>query len=213
MDRVGLVGAGNNIVSVKARGAYKRRDHLKTPDSQFIAATINRLFVVPKHIWSKVNDVANYTNANPVSSGPFNRITRFTSQDYVFSKNTSYWQKGKPKIRCLEYVQASSNDAALALIQKGQVDWTHNFVPNVEKAYDREGQEALPRVLLRRRRTRSRSSSTRRSTRTASPRSARRSASRSTARRCRSSASTATRLRPTHRPQRALPELGHRTPR
>ena len=33
-------------------------------------------------------------------------------------------------------MQASSNDAALALIQSGQVDWTHNFVPNVEKAYE-----------------------------------------------------------------------------
>ena len=32
-------------------------------------------------------------------------------------------------------MQASSNDAALALIQSGQVDWTHNFVPNVAKAY------------------------------------------------------------------------------
>ena len=41
-----------------------------------------------------------------------------------------------PKIGCLEYVQAASNDAALALIQSGQVDWTHNFVPNVEKAYE-----------------------------------------------------------------------------
>jgi len=135
MDRVGLVGAGNSIVSVKARGAYKVVISLKTPDSQFIAATVNRQFVVPKHIWSKVGDVANFTNSKPVSSGPFNRITRFTSQDYVFGKNPNYWQKGKPKIRCLEYVQASSNDAALALIQSGQVDWTHNFVPNVEKAY------------------------------------------------------------------------------
>jgi peptide/nickel transport system substrate-binding protein len=32
-------------------------------------------------------------------------------------------------------VQAASNDAALLLIQSGQVDWTHNFVPNVESAY------------------------------------------------------------------------------
>jgi peptide/nickel transport system substrate-binding protein len=106
MDRVGLVGAGNNIVSVKARGAYKVAITLKTPDSQFIAATINRQFVVPQHIWSKIGDVANFTNAKPVSSGPFNVITRFTSQDYVFGKNPRYWQKGKPKIRCLEYVQA-----------------------------------------------------------------------------------------------------------
>jgi peptide/nickel transport system substrate-binding protein len=135
MDRVGLTGAGNNIVSVKARGAYKVVVRLKTPDSQFISATINRLFIVPRHVWSKVNDVANFNNTRPVGSGPFNVITRFTSQDYVFSKNPHYWQKGKPKIACLEYVQASSNDAALALIQSGQVDWTHNFVPNVERAY------------------------------------------------------------------------------
>ena len=135
MDRVGLVGAGNNIASVAARGKYRVVIRLKTPDSQFISATVNRVFVVPKHVWAKVGDVANFTNSKPVTSGPFNVITRFTSQDYVFGKNPHYWQKGKPKIRCLEYVQASSNDSALALIQSGQVDWTHNFVPNVDKAY------------------------------------------------------------------------------
>ena len=42
---------------------------------------------------------------------------------------------GTLKIPCVEYVQATSNDAALLLIQSGQVDWTHNFVPNVAQAY------------------------------------------------------------------------------
>jgi peptide/nickel transport system substrate-binding protein len=135
MDRVGLVGKDNNIASVRAKGAYKVVIRLKTPDSQFISATVNRQFVVPRHVWSKVKNVANFFNTRPVGSGPFNVITRFTSQDYVFGKNPRYWQKGMPKIPCLEYVQASSNDGALALIQSGQVDWTHNFVPNVEKAY------------------------------------------------------------------------------
>jgi peptide/nickel transport system substrate-binding protein len=135
MDRVGLIGAGNEIVSVKARGSYTVLITLRTPDSQFIPALLNRQFIVPKHIWSKVGDVSNYTNSKPVGSGPFNRIGRFTTQDYVFEKNPHYWRKGMPKIACLEYVQAASNDAALALIQSGQVDWTHNFVPNVEKAY------------------------------------------------------------------------------
>ena len=135
MDRIGLTGADNNIASIRARGAYTVVLNLKTPDSQFISSILNRQFVVPKHIWSKVSDPANFTNSKPVSSGPFNRITRFTTQDYVFGKNARYWQKGKPRISCLEYVQAASNDAALALIQSGQVDWTHNFVPNVEKAY------------------------------------------------------------------------------
>src|SRR5439155_24570254 len=43
MDRVGLVGAGNNIASVAARGKYKVVIRLKTPDSQFISATVNRV--------------------------------------------------------------------------------------------------------------------------------------------------------------------------
>jgi peptide/nickel transport system substrate-binding protein len=98
MDRIGLTGPGNEIVSVKARARYKVVIKLKAPDSQFIAATMNRVFIVPKHVWSKVNKVATFFNSRPVGSGPFNRITRFTAQDYVLSKNPHYWQQGKPKI-------------------------------------------------------------------------------------------------------------------
>src|SRR4051812_26402946 len=135
MDVVGLTRPETNIASVKAKGAYSVVVNLKTPDSQFIAATLNGAFVIPRHIWSKVADPATFTNPNPVGSGPFTRITRFTTQDYVLSKNPKYWQAGKPLINCLEYVQASSNDAALALTQSGAVDWTHNFIPGVDKAY------------------------------------------------------------------------------
>jgi peptide/nickel transport system substrate-binding protein len=135
LDRIGLTGADNNIVSISAKGRYGVAIKLKSPDSQFIAATLNRQFIVPKHVWSKVADPTQYTNSHPVGSGPFDVIKRFTTQDYVFGANPHYWKKNAPRIGCLEYVQASSNDAALALIVSGQVDWTHNFVPNVQKAY------------------------------------------------------------------------------
>jgi peptide/nickel transport system substrate-binding protein len=135
MDIVGFTRPETNIASVKAKGTYAVVINLKTPDSQFIAATLNGAIVIPRHIWSKVANPETFTNPNPVGSGPFTRITRFTTQDFVLSKNLHYWQAGKPLIGCLEYVQASSNDSALALAQNGQVDWTHNFVPNVDKAY------------------------------------------------------------------------------
>jgi peptide/nickel transport system substrate-binding protein len=135
MDILGIARAETNVASVKAKGAHAVAINLKTPDSQFVASTLNGVIVIPQHIWSKVADPATFTNAAPVGSGPFTRITRFTTQDYVLSKNPHYWQAGKPLIGCLEYVQAASNDAALALIQSGQVDWSHNFVPNVDKAY------------------------------------------------------------------------------
>ena len=135
MDMIGLTLPDTNIVSIKASGPYKVVIKLKTVDSQFIPAVLNAQFVVPKHIWSSVSDAATFTNPNPVGSGPFAKVGRFTTQDYVFNKNPKYWLKGSPKIPCLEYVQASSNDAALLQIQKGDVDWTHNFVPNVAQAY------------------------------------------------------------------------------
>jgi len=135
MDLLGFTRPDTNVASVQTRGTYRVAINLKTPDSQFISSVLNAVMVVPRHIWSHVADPATFTNPKPVGSGPFTRITRFTTQDYVFSKNPNYWQHGKPLISCLEYVQASSNDSALALIQSGQVDWTHNFVPNVEKAY------------------------------------------------------------------------------
>jgi peptide/nickel transport system substrate-binding protein len=136
MDLLGYTRPDTNVASVRARGTYAVVINLKTPDSQFIASTLNGVIVLPRHIWSHVKDAATWTNPNPVGSGPFTQITRFTTQDYVFGKNPHYWQSGKPLIPCLEYVQAASNDAALALIQSGQVDWSHNFVPNVEKAYE-----------------------------------------------------------------------------
>ena len=35
----------------------------------------------------------------------------------------------------MERIAAASNDAALLQIVNGEADWTHNFVPNVESAY------------------------------------------------------------------------------
>jgi peptide/nickel transport system substrate-binding protein len=135
MDMIGLTGADNNVLSIRSSGAYKVVIKLKAVDSQFIAAILNLQFIVPKHIWSGVSDAATFTNSTPVGSGPFASLGRFTTQDYVFNKNKHYWLKGSPKIPCLEYTSAASNDAALLQIQSGQVDWTHNFVPDVQHAY------------------------------------------------------------------------------
>jgi peptide/nickel transport system substrate-binding protein len=136
MDIIGLTRPGTNIVSVKRAGPNGVAITLKTPDSQFIAANLNLQFVVPQHVWSKVKKVATFTNPNPVGSGPFDQIGRLTNQDIVFNKNPTYWLTGAPKIPCLEYLETASNDAALLAIQSGQVDWTHNFVPNVASAYE-----------------------------------------------------------------------------
>jgi peptide/nickel transport system substrate-binding protein len=135
MDIIGMFREGTNIASVRQQGTYRVLIKLKDKDSQFVGVNLNGVFVVPKHVFSKVADINKWTNPNPVGSGPYVRVSRFNAQDYVLEKNPRYWQPGKPKFACLEYIQATSNDAALLQIVSGQADWTHNFVPNVEKAY------------------------------------------------------------------------------
>ena len=135
MDMLGMFRKDTNVASVRQQGSHRVVIRLKTKDSQFVSVNLNGIFVVPKHIFSKVADIDKFVNSNPVGSGPFVRVSRFNAQDYVLERNARYWQKGKPKFACLEYIQATSNDAALLQIVSGKADWTHNFVPNVEKAY------------------------------------------------------------------------------
>ena len=135
MDILGMFRKDTNVASVRQKGTYGVVIRLKTKDSQFISVNLNGIFVVPKHIFSRVQDIDKFTNSNPVGSGPFVRVSRFNAQDYVLEKNPNYWKKGTPRFACLEYIQATSNDAALLQIVSGKADWTHNFVPNVEKSY------------------------------------------------------------------------------
>jgi peptide/nickel transport system substrate-binding protein len=135
MDRIALTADNSNIASVRVTGKNKVAIRFKRVDSTFVGSILSTVFIVPQHIWSKVKNVADFTNPNPVGSGPFNRITRFTSQDYVLSKNPRYWKQGVPKVACIERMFAAGNDAALLQIVNGEADWTHNFVPNVERAY------------------------------------------------------------------------------
>jgi len=134
-DRIGLTAATTNIKSVTVTGSRSVAIKFKDVDSTFVGSQLANVPIVPQAIWSKVKDIPNFTNPSPVGSGPFNRITRFNGQDYVLGKNPNYYMAGLPKVPCIERIAASSNDAALLQIVNGDADWTHNFVPNVESAY------------------------------------------------------------------------------
>jgi peptide/nickel transport system substrate-binding protein len=137
MDRVGLTAKDREISSIRTTGKNKVTIKLKATDSTFIGSQLNNVFVVPQHIFAAhTGDIDKWTNPNPVGSGPFTKVTRFNGQDYVLGKNPNYWMKGAPKVSCFERIAATSNDAALVQIVSGQADWSHNFVPNVETAYE-----------------------------------------------------------------------------
>ena len=67
-------------------------------------------YIVPKHIWSKLEDPLNFSNENPVGTGPYTEILRFNSQVWELGKNQNYWQLGKPHVEKLTFPTFSSNE-------------------------------------------------------------------------------------------------------
>jgi peptide/nickel transport system substrate-binding protein len=92
-------------------------------------------FIVPQHIWKDVPDPLTWTNDNPVATGPFTQVTKFDSQIYILEKNPYYWQPGKPAFQGIRYPAFADNDAANLALANGELDWTGNFVPDIEKTY------------------------------------------------------------------------------
>ncbi len=76
-----------------------------------------------------------WTNDNPVATGPFTEVTKFEAQIYVLEKNPYYWQAGKPYFQGIRYPAFADNDAANLALAKGELDWTGNFVPDIENTF------------------------------------------------------------------------------
>jgi peptide/nickel transport system substrate-binding protein len=90
-------------------------------------------YIVPAHHFAK-SDPAKYTNANPVTSGPF-ELDSFSPQVFTFKRNPYWFQKGKPYVDGLRFPAYSSNDSANLAIINGDIDWAGTFIPNARQAY------------------------------------------------------------------------------
>lgn len=124
-----------NIASIKAKGPYEVAVSFKKKDVTVASTYVSNIWIIPQHIWSKQADPTKWTNPNPVGTGPFTVIKRFGGQDYIMGKNPHYWMKGAPHVSCIERVYSSGNDASELMMVHGDIDWTGNFVPNVQKVY------------------------------------------------------------------------------
>jgi peptide/nickel transport system substrate-binding protein len=90
--------------------------------------------IVPESIWSKVSNPATYADANPVGTGPY-MLSSFTPQGFTLKKNPNYWQPSKVKILNVYFPVYTSNTGALNALFGGQIDWTGNFIPGLQKDF------------------------------------------------------------------------------
>jgi len=114
--------SGNNVIINFPTAQYT--------NLQSIAGTA----IVPKHIWSSVSNPATYADANPVGTGPF-KLGSFTPQGFTLVKNTSYWQAAQVQVPKVFFPVYTSNTGALSALFAGQIDWTGNFIPGLQKSF------------------------------------------------------------------------------
>ena len=120
---------------------------VSAPDAGTVKVTLNKPFypmlwylggqtyILPKHVWSSVQgDGSQYADPNPVGTGPY-VVKSFTPQLVVLSKNPKFWQPGKPEVTELKIPSYNSNTSAELALQKGQIDWTNLYIPDIQKTY------------------------------------------------------------------------------
>ncbi len=132
---IDLTGIGAAVKNVNAPDANTVIVKLSKPFNPIVWILGGQVFILPKHTWSSVKgDPSQYADAHPVGTGPY-IVKSFTPQLVDLVKNPKFWQPGKPQVDEVKIPAYSSNDSAQLALQKGQIDWTNLFVPNLDKTY------------------------------------------------------------------------------
>jgi peptide/nickel transport system substrate-binding protein len=90
--------------------------------------------IVPKAIWSTAGNPATYTDASPVGTGPY-MLSSFTPQGIILKKNPYYWQAADVQVPAVDFPVYTSNTGAFSALFAGQIDWTGNFIPGLQKDF------------------------------------------------------------------------------
>jgi peptide/nickel transport system substrate-binding protein len=90
--------------------------------------------IVPQHAWSNVSDPVKYDDKKPVGTGPFT-VGQCTPQAITYTRNTNYWQKGKPLVDKVVYPAFTDNQPANLYLSQGKADWGGQFIPNIDSYY------------------------------------------------------------------------------
>ena len=126
-------GVWSFLDRVEATGDHALTFHLARPQAPGMGDLLH-LPIVPEHAWREVKDPVSFSNPEPVASGPYTEIGRFTSQSWTLLPNENWWG-GKPGLSQIRFPALSSNDQVTLALIEGVVDWAGAFVPAVDRTY------------------------------------------------------------------------------
>src|ERR1700729_3072330 len=94
---------------------------------------IGQVYIVPQHIWSKVNPVT-FADPSPVGTGPY-MLDKFSPQGFTLKENPYYWDKSAVRVPEISYPAYSANFNIVNPLAQGQIDLAGNDIANVQNVY------------------------------------------------------------------------------
>jgi len=94
----------------------------------------DQVFILPESIWSSVKNPVTYADSSPVGTGPY-MVKACNGENVTYTANPTYWQRGLPKVKTLEYPAFTSNTPANEELATGQAQLGAQFIPNIKAFY------------------------------------------------------------------------------
>lgn len=115
------------------------------PHKAMVENYISTIRIVPKHIWREIErrdgSVTKEPNMQPIASGPY-KVIHYDTQQIICERDDNYWGipiYGKPAPRYIVHPIFKSNDAGNLAFERGQVDLSQQFAPEIWKMWEEKG--------------------------------------------------------------------------
>jgi peptide/nickel transport system substrate-binding protein len=131
---------GGPLKSVTPMGTNQVVFTFNAPAQTYFYYVADQTPIVPKHIWSTLNQKSlhTYADSKPVGTGPY-EVSNCSPQNIKYLRNPSYWKSTAshpvPMIKEIDYPAFLSNTPANLFLSQGQAQWGGQYVPNIKSFY------------------------------------------------------------------------------
>jgi peptide/nickel transport system substrate-binding protein len=131
---------GGPLTSVAQKGSDQVVFNFKKAAQPYYYFVSDLTPIVPKHIWSTLNQSSlhTYKDTSPVGTGPF-KVAGCAPQNIKYTRNPTYWQSTSshpvPAVKEVDYPAFLSNTPANLYLSQGNAQWGGQYVPNIHSFY------------------------------------------------------------------------------
>ncbi len=123
------------LVSVEAADDTHVTFKFKDPLYQEIQNNLYNIPIVPKHLWEgrTEEEITVGANENPIGSGAYLYVEAGADRN-IWQRNENWWGIqvfGKPAPKYIVDILTPTNNAALGMVIKGELDLSNHFLPGV----------------------------------------------------------------------------------